>query len=40
MRYPSDQFFMKSPQQMYELFREFPEALKNTTLIASAATWS
>jgi DNA polymerase-3 subunit alpha len=34
MRYQSDQFFMKSPQQMYALFGEFPEALKNTALIA------
>jgi DNA polymerase-3 subunit alpha len=30
----STQFFMKSPAEMWELFRDFPEALKNTTLIA------
>jgi DNA polymerase-3 subunit alpha len=34
MRYQSDQFYMKSGEQMLELFRDFPGALKNTALIA------
>lgn len=34
MRYPSDQFYMKSPQEMWTLFRDYPEALKNTLAIA------
>jgi DNA polymerase-3 subunit alpha len=34
MRYQSDQFYMKSPQEMYALFGDFPEALHNTASIA------
>ncbi len=34
LRYSSNQFFMKSAQQMADLFREFPEALRNTVAIA------
>jgi DNA polymerase III subunit alpha len=34
MRYHSDQFYMKSAADMYERFRDFPEALANTVAIA------
>lgn len=34
MRYPSDQFYLKSPEEMYELFSYVPEALENTIKIA------
>jgi len=34
MRYPSDEFYLKSPDEMYELFSHVPEALKNTVKIA------
>ncbi|HUK83524.1 MAG TPA: DNA polymerase III subunit alpha [Verrucomicrobiae bacterium] len=34
MRYGSDQFFLKTPEQMHELFAEVPEALKNTLAVA------
>ena len=34
MRYPSDQFYLKSPEEMYELFSYVPEALENTVKIA------
>lgn len=34
MRYPSDQFYLKSPQEMYELFSYVPEALENTLKIS------
>ncbi len=33
-KYPSDQFYLKSPEEMWELFDYIPEALKNTTKIA------
>lgn len=32
--YNSDQFYLKSPQEMYELFNYIPEALENTVKIA------
>jgi len=34
MRYPSDDFYMKSPAEMAELFGEYPGALQNTVEIA------
>ncbi|ERI94368.1 DNA polymerase III, alpha subunit [Clostridiales bacterium oral taxon 876 str. F0540] len=34
MRYPSDEFYLKSPQEMYENFSYIPEALNNTVKIA------
>ncbi|MCM8710145.1 DNA polymerase III subunit alpha [Clostridium sp. SYSU_GA19001] len=34
MRYPSSEFYLKSPEEMYELFSYIPEALKNTVKIA------
>ncbi len=33
-KYPSDQFYLKSPEEMWELFDYIPEALENTTTIA------
>lgn len=34
MKYASDQFYLKSPEEMYELFSYVPEALENTVKIA------
>ncbi|GKX68030.1 DNA polymerase III subunit alpha [Inconstantimicrobium mannanitabidum] len=34
MRYPSDQFYLKSKEEMWELFSYVPEALENTVKIA------
>lgn len=34
MRYPSDEFYLKSPEEMYEMFSHVPEALENTVKIA------
>lgn len=34
MRYPSDQFYLKSADEMYEVFSYVPEALENTVKIA------
>ncbi|MPM70892.1 DNA polymerase III subunit alpha [bioreactor metagenome] len=34
MRFPNSEFYLKSPQEMAELFGEFPEALTNTVSIA------
>lgn len=34
MKFPSDQFYLKSPEEMYELFPENEEALRNTAKIA------
>jgi DNA polymerase-3 subunit alpha len=34
MRYGSDQFFLKTPEQMHEVFAEVPEALNNTLAVA------
>jgi DNA polymerase-3 subunit alpha len=34
LRYTGDQFFLKTPQQMAAVFGDFPEALRNTLLIA------
>ena len=34
MRYPSDQFYLKSQEEMYDMFSYVPEALENTEKIA------
>lgn len=34
MKYPSEQFYLKSPEEMYETFSYIPEALENTLKIA------
>jgi DNA polymerase-3 subunit alpha len=34
MRYPSDEFYLKSPEEMYSIFSYIPEALNNTVKIA------
>jgi len=34
MRYTSNEFYMKSPEEMWELFKDYPEALTNTVAIA------
>ena len=34
LRYPNNEFYYKSPEQMYELFKEIPFALSNTVKIA------
>lgn len=34
MRYPTDEFYLKSPEEMYEIFSYIPEALENTVKIA------
>lgn len=34
MRYPSDEFYLKSPEEMYKIFSRVPEALENTVKIA------
>jgi DNA polymerase-3 subunit alpha len=35
MRFPNDEFYLKSPEQMAKLFGEYPEALANTRAIAA-----
>lgn len=39
MRYPSDEFYLKSPEEMYETFSYIPEALSNTTKIAEQCSF-
>ncbi|MBC2582913.1 DNA polymerase III subunit alpha [Clostridium sp. DJ247] len=39
MRYPSDEFYLKSPDEMYELFSHVPEALENTVVIAEQCSF-
>jgi DNA polymerase-3 subunit alpha len=34
MRYVAEQFYLRTPEEMHELFAEVPEALKNTLAIA------
>ncbi|MBR0577328.1 DNA polymerase III subunit alpha [Proteiniclasticum sp. BAD-10] len=34
MRYPSDEFYLKSPEEMAALFEHVPEALENTVKVA------
>ena len=40
MRYPSDQFYLKSPEEMYEIFSYIPEALENTVKIAEKCNFN
>lgn len=40
MRYPSDQFYLKSPEEMYKLFSHVPEALENTVKIAEQCNFN
>lgn len=39
MKYPSPEFYLKSPGQMWELFGEIPEALINTVKIAGECSF-
>ncbi len=39
MRYPSPEFYLKSPAQMWDLFGHVPEALENTVKIAEACSY-
>ena len=39
MRYPSDEFYLKSPEEMYEIFSYVPEALENTVKIAEECSF-
>ena len=39
-RYPSDQFYLKSPEEMWEMFSYIPEALENTTKIAEQCNFN
>lgn len=39
MRYPSPEFYLKSPDQMWDLFSHVPEALANTVKIAEACNF-
>lgn len=34
LKFSSDEFYMKSPEEMFQLFPDFPEAIKNTAEIA------
>ena len=38
-RYPSDQFYLKSPDEMYDMFSYVPEALENTVKIAEQCNY-
>ncbi len=38
-RYPSDQFYLKSPEEMWEIFSYVPEALENTVKIADECNY-
>ena len=38
-RYPSDQFYLKSPEEMWDLFSYIPEALENTNKIADECNY-
>jgi DNA polymerase-3 subunit alpha len=38
-RYPSDQFYLKSPEEMYDMFSYIPEALENTMKIAEQCSY-
>lgn len=39
-RYPSDQFYLKSPEEMWDMFSYIPEALENTTKIAEECNFN
>ncbi len=34
LKFGSDEFYFKSPEEMYEIFKDYPESLKNTLEIA------
>ena len=38
-RYPSDQFYLKSPEEMWDMFSYVPEALENTIKIAEECNY-
>ena len=38
-RYPSDQFYLKSPEEMWDIFSYIPEALENTIKIAEECNY-
>jgi DNA polymerase-3 subunit alpha len=38
MKFPSSDFYMKTKEEMYEIFKETPEALKNTVKIAESCS--
>ena len=38
-RYPSDQFYLKSPEEMWDMFSYIPEALENTIKIAEECNY-
>ncbi|MDO4753641.1 MAG: DNA polymerase III subunit alpha [Bacillota bacterium] len=40
MKFPSDEFYLKSPQEMWEIFGGCPEAIENTVKIADACTFA
>jgi len=40
MRYPSEQFYLRSPEEMQEIFSYVPEALENTVKIAEKCSYS
>lgn len=39
MRYPSGEFYLKSPEEMYEMFSYVPEAIENTNKIAEECNY-
>ena len=38
MKFSSDEFYLKSPEEMQRLFHKFPSAINNTTVIANMCT--
>ena len=38
-RYPSDQFYLKSPEEMWDMFSYIPEALENTIKISEECNY-
>ncbi|HSN58390.1 MAG TPA: DNA polymerase III subunit alpha, partial [Clostridiaceae bacterium] len=40
MRYPSEQFYLRSPEEMHEIFSYIPEALENTVKIAGMCSFN
>ena len=34
MKYPTGEFYLKSPKEMYDLFSHVPDAIENTVKIA------
>ena len=39
MRYPSDDFYLRSQEEMCELFKDYPEAIENTVKIADECSF-